>query len=348
MADEVFDYKKNDLIEGYRVLSALGTGAASEIYLVQDPKTKEIWALKHVHKEGHKDLRFLEQAEAEYEVASKLDHPNIRRIVRIIRQKSLLRLTAVILVMEFLDGVSLEKSPPEEFDEALAIFVQAAEALQHMHERGFVHADMKPNNILVCDHKTAKLIDLGQSCKIGTIKPRIQGTPDYIAPEQVHRRPITPQTDVYNFGATMYWTFTKMFIPTALAKGDSLVNRLDDNLIEKAKPAIELNPKIPPRLSELIMRCVEVDPDKRPQGMREVIDQLSLILGIVRAKKYGSSIPFDPPSGIVTYPGPGDSRGPGASENSKSRHNINMGSSAGGNRLNGGSKAGDVRLDPAK
>ena len=87
--------------------------------------------------------------------------------------------------------------------------------------------------------KWKKVIDLGQSCPIGTVKPRIQGTPDYIAPEQVHRRPITPLTDVYNFGATMYWVLTRQHVPTALAKGDSLMGSLDDNLIAKPARTIE-------------------------------------------------------------------------------------------------------------
>jgi eukaryotic-like serine/threonine-protein kinase len=133
----------------------------------------------------------------------------------------------------------------------------------------------------------AKIIDLGQSCRIGTIKERIQGTPDYIAPEQVHRRPITPRTDVYNLGATMYWTFTRRHIPTALAKDDSLVGSLDDHLIEKPIPAMELNPKIHTRLNELIMQCVEVNPEKRPGTMGVVADRLNLILGILRARGNG-------------------------------------------------------------
>src|SRR5204863_8687103 len=142
--------------------------------------------------------------EMEYKVAQQLNHPNIRKIMRMIKRKSkLLTLHELYLVMELVDGVSLDRQPPRTFDQAAHVFHQTAEALAHMHARGFAHADMKPNNIVVSDDGLAKIIDLGQSCMAGTIKPRIQGTPDYIAPEQVHRRPITPKTDVYNLGATM-------------------------------------------------------------------------------------------------------------------------------------------------
>ncbi len=286
MALPVTEYKPGDLVEGYRVMEMMGTGAASIIYLVQDPRTKEIWALKHVEKHENKDTRFLDQAIAEAGIAEKLDHKNIRKIVRCIKRKrALVSLAAVFLVMEFVDGISMERQPPRhDLELALDLFHQTAEALAHMHSRGYIHADMKPNNIIICENRVVKIIDLGQSCAGGTIKPRIQGTPDYIAPEQVHRRPITPKTDIYNLGATMYWVLTGEYIPTALAKGDSLVSRLDDSLVRKAKPANQVNPAIPQRLSDLIMRCVEVDPDKRPESMDWVADQLNLMHGMLRAR----------------------------------------------------------------
>lgn len=281
--------KPGDIIEGFRVMKEIGRGAASIIYLVQDPKSKQIWALKHVEKNEPKDQRFLDQAEMEYKIANKFDHPAIRKIDKIIKKKSNLVTTKELyLVMEFVDGTSEEKKPPQTFERAVDVFHQVALGMAHMHDRGYVHADMKPNNIMVMDGK-AKIIDLGQSCEIGTVKERIQGTPDYIAPEQVHRRAITPKTDIYNLGATMYWTLTRKAIPTALASQDSLIGSREDHMIEKATPAIELNPRIHPRLNELIMQCIEVDPEKRPESMHAVADRLNLILGILRAKGGGGT-----------------------------------------------------------
>lgn len=276
--------KKGDAIDGYRVLSEIGRGAASVIYLVQDQKSKQIWALKQVEKNTEKDQRFLEQAEAEFKVAQAINHPGIRKITRLFKKGSFLAVRELYLVMEFVDGISLDRSPPKTFESACAIFHQVADAMTAMHDAGFVHADMKPNNVVVDDVGTARIIDLGQSCKIGTVKPRIQGTPDYIAPEQVHRRPITPLTDVYNLGATMYWVLTRQHIPTALGKGDSLIGSLDDGMIEPPKPACELNVRIPRKLSDLIMQCVEVEPAKRPPSMRHVAAGLNLVQGILAAK----------------------------------------------------------------
>ena len=268
--------KPGTKLAGFSVLAEIGRGAASVIYLVQDPKTKQVYALKHVERHTAKDQRFLDQAEAEFEVAAKVRHPNIRAIERIIKARQrLVTVKEVFLLMEYVDGLSVERHPPGTFEEVIRIFTDVARGLGHMHDKGFVHADMKPNNIVVKNEDGAvKVIDLGQTCAIGTVKERIQGTPDYIAPEQVHRREITPQTDVYNFGATLYWVLTKQNIPTAMPKGDSLVSRLDDHMIEKATPPQVLNPRVPEPLSDLVMKCIAVDPAERPAGMAAVLAAL--------------------------------------------------------------------------
>jgi len=278
-------HRTGDLVEGYRILADLGQGAASWIYLVQDPKTKQVWAFKHVHKGDAKDARFLEQAVFEAEAGQKMSHPNVRRVERLIKKtRKIFQLTDVYLVMELVDGVSMDIAPPTNFTDSVTLFHQVSMGLRHMHAKSFVHADMKPNNIIICNGPVAKIIDLGQSCAIGTIKKRIQGTPDYIAPEQVHRRPITEKTDIYNLGATMYWTLTGRHIPTALPKADALVSRIDDEMMEKPTPVGELNPRIHPKLAQLIMHCVMVRPEDRPETMANVSDQLELILGILRAR----------------------------------------------------------------
>jgi serine/threonine protein kinase len=299
MPPEQQEFKVGQLVEGFRVMAELGRGARSIVYLVQDPETKQIWALKHVEKVGPKDDRFLEQAEMECKISGDLDHPAIRKIHKIIKKKSgLLTVKELYLVMELVDGVSIDVQPPKTFEQAVHIFYQTASAMAHMHDRGYAHADMKPNNVVVDDKGTVKIIDLGQACKIGTVKPRIQGTPDYIAPEQVHLKPITAKTDIYNLGAMMYWVLTRKFIPTALPKGDSLVSSLDPHLMPKPTPAIEINKKIPPKLNDLIMQCVEVDPDARPTDMQTVSNKLNLIHGILLARQglSDSKVNVDPPT----------------------------------------------------
>ncbi len=268
-------------IFGYRILAKIGTGAASTIFAIQDPKTKQVWALKHVIKNTEKDQRFLEQVEQEYSIGSKLDHINIRATERIIRHRKLFRVTDIALIMELVDAQSLDQRPPKTQAQATRIFSQVARGLAHMHSRGFVHADMKPSNVLVTEEDIVKIIDLGQACPVGTVKKRIQGTPGYMAPEQAHREAITPQTDIYNFGATMYWVLTREVIPTALPPKDEsgglYTGAIDREFVEPPVPPHVKNPLVPAQLSKLILDCVQLDMKSRPESMDIVARRLDIV-----------------------------------------------------------------------
>jgi eukaryotic-like serine/threonine-protein kinase len=217
----------------------------------------------------------------EYLVGSKLSHPNVRGMHRIIKHRKLFRVHAISLLMELVDATPLDQRLPRTTLQAVNIFKQVAAGLAHMHGRGYVHADIKPSNLLVTEDDTVKIIDLGQGCPIGTVKKRIQGTPGYMAPEQAHRQTITEKTDIYNFGATMYWVLVREVIPTALPpKDDSnslFSGALDANMVEPPVPPHVKNQRIHPLLSKQIMDCVQLDPDDRPASMQYVHNRLELI-----------------------------------------------------------------------
>lgn len=260
----------------YEVIEPIGVGAGSSIYCVSHPITKQLYALKHVVRKTEKDERFIEQLEAEFEVGSKVNSPHLRRSIDLKINRTLLRRpTEAALVLELFDGVSLEQQCPRNLLEAVATFIQTAEGLQALHQLGYVHCDLKPNNILR-DNVTGnvKVIDLGQAAKNGTVKTRIQGTPDYMAPEQVKCLPVTFRTDVFNFGATMYFCLTGKKLPTLfnIKKGEN--SFLVDSKIETPH---EINPLIPETLSNLVMECVRTNPAKRPEDMAECIRRLEII-----------------------------------------------------------------------
>ena len=152
-----------------------------------------------------------------------------------------------------------------------------------MHRAGYLHADMKPNNILVTPEGKTKVIDYGQSCHIGTVKNRIQGTPDYIAPEQVKRRKLTPETDVYNLGASLYWCLTDTHIPTLIPKDPTKTKfRIRNiNLEEELIAPNELVPSIPAPLNNLIIQCLRTRPDERPGSMGDVKTRLEVIAALL-------------------------------------------------------------------
>ncbi len=280
----------------YDVLDRLGEGARSTIYLVQDGETGRKYALKHVKREDQKDIRFIEQMESEFEISRQFNHPNLRRTYDLkINKTLLLKVNEAFLVMELVDGRPLDVFLPTDLLEILETFTQAAQGLKYMHGLGFVHCDIKPNNILRNDAGLVRVIDYGQSCKTGTVKDRIQGTPDYIAPEQVARRPVTTQTDVFNLGATLYWAVSGKTIPTLYTtskKGDNSL--LSDDLITQPN---QLNPTLPGPVNMLVMDMIATNPRKRPTDMDEVIRRLELGKHLIekeREPKLGQKI--DPTS----------------------------------------------------
>ncbi|MCI0363614.1 MAG: serine/threonine protein kinase [Phycisphaerales bacterium] len=280
-------------IAGYRIMQKIGAGAASELFAVQDRRTKQVWTLKHVLRKSPKDDRFLEQVQQEYQVGSKLHHPNVRAVHRLIKHRKLFKVDAISLLLELVDGTPLDQRLPRTDTDAVRIFLQVARGLAHMHGRGYVHADIKPSNILVTEDDQVKIIDLGQGCPIGTVKKRIQGTPGYMAPEQAHRQTITERTDIYNFGAMMYWVLVREVVPTALPPKDEVNSlysgALDAAMVDQAIPPHVKNPRIHPLLSKQIMDCVQLDPDDRPESMEFVANRLELISDLLQHPANGGS-----------------------------------------------------------
>lgn len=263
---------------GYDVLHRIGEGAASTIYAVSDPKTGQLYALKHVRRKTERDSRYVEQIENEFAVSRKFNHPGLRRYFHCLYHRTLFRsVIDAALVMELVDGTPLDKLPPRPLSEVLDCFIQVAEALVFLHRLKIVHCDLKPNNILLDPAGRVKLIDFGQACPFGTVKERIQGTPDYIAPEQVRLKPVVAQTDLYNLGATLYWALTGQRAPTLYT-----VEKGQRDIVKECKfpSPRELIPAMPPALSDLVMHCLQHSRAKRPETMSVVLERLQECRGV--------------------------------------------------------------------
>lgn len=254
---------------GYRIRKWLGDGAFSRVYLVEDSESHIAYALKHVVAENEKEDRWVDQVRAEWEIGRQLAHPAIRQLVDCQFEGSLLKgirlknARNVGLVMELIDATPLSEQARPPLAECMRIFRDVASGLVHMHQKGFVHADMKPNNILYTDDRRTKVIDLGQAVKIGIAKERIQGTPGFIAPEQTKRDPITEQTDVFNFAATMYWILMRAYAPQSAANTNDSKQRVSEHLVGTTGPVHAVDPQIPEPLSMLLLDCLEDKPHKR-------------------------------------------------------------------------------------
>jgi len=268
---------KNILDVGeFTIIKRLGTGARSTIYLATDELTHSRVALKRVVYEKPEDIRVFEQMETEFKVTQKVDHPYIRKCYKLKKIRHFFKTRELLLSMELFEGQSLEDGPALSLVDVLLVFRMVANGLNAMHHNGFVHCDIKPNNILLNDTGLIKIIDFGQSCRTGTVKRRIQGTPDYIAPEQVLRKPISPKTDIFNLGATMYWALTGHNVPTMIPKKKNGIGIVVPK--EPLKSPHDIKKQIPPGVSKLVMDCVKDDPVERPRDMVSVISRLDMII----------------------------------------------------------------------
>src|SRR5262249_20870726 len=207
---------------------------------------------------------FLEQAQHEFRVAQLLDHPQLIKVYALETPRDwLFRVRKVHLLIEYVNGKTLDTMKGLSVPRLVQIFVQVAAGLVHMHRRGVCHADLKPNNLMLSRTGQVKILDYGLAWVKGEPKGRVQGTPEYMAPEQARGGTVTEPTALYTFGATMSRLVTWRLPPSTLPATDGLPMdaRTFHSLI---KPVQECNPEAPAELCELIHRCLSFHPQKRP------------------------------------------------------------------------------------
>jgi serine/threonine-protein kinase len=253
----------------YRVVNTLGTGAGSTILLIADKTAGgKRYALKTVRKQEPEDEIYVQQALTEFEASKKLNHPAIAKVFDCRMRKAWFKVRGVDLLLEYVEGKTLDEIEAPELGQMVLIFCQIASALTHMHRRGVFHGDLKPANIMLTKNGQVKLIDFGTAWVRGQEKNRVQGTANFIAPEQAHDKVVNEKTDIYNLGATMYRMITGRFAQQGIPKiGEE----------RKLVAPLKINPRIPQSLNDLIVTCLSIDPSRRPAGMFEIRDQLSAV-----------------------------------------------------------------------
>ena len=261
-------------IPNYRILEKIGTGAGSVLYKAKCMRTGAIYAIKSVKMHTPEDQGYIDQLKDEYATASLLDHPVLRKVFELRYVRRRLRVHAALLFMEYVDGMVF-KSPEfsKPLPDLLGLFARAAEGLHAMHKAGFVHADLKPGNMFLMPDGDVKLIDFGQSSRMHSAKSRVQGTIDYMAPEQVAREVLDQRTDVFGLAATLHRIVTGKPIVTDMNKNVSLhaQGNLGKRVEELAAPTME---GLPICFIRLIQDCCNDDPRKRPADMRDMRERL--------------------------------------------------------------------------
>jgi serine/threonine protein kinase len=254
----------------FTVVGTLGSGAHSTILHVRRDADGRNYALKVVALDAPEDMKFLVQAEHELRVAGMLDHPNLIKVYTLEKIKNwFFQVKKAHLLIEYVNGKTLDTCPRLTMPRLVQVFKAIADGMVHMHRRGVCHGDLKPNNILLSKAGVVKVIDFGLARIKNEGGDRVQGTPEYMAPEQVRNSMINERTDIYNFGATMYRLVTWKLPPSCVEEVGALP--MDRKVWENIyKPVEEVNPRTPPKLAWVVNACLQFEAMKRPERMSQV------------------------------------------------------------------------------
>jgi len=272
--------KTSQQIPGYRIIRKLGAGAMATVFLAKQISLDRLVAIKVLPKKFSSNPNFIERFYKEGRAAAKLNHNNIVAAYDVGQAGE-----HHYFVMEYVDGdtvydrIVARKRVPER--EALGIIRQVAAALQHAHEMGFVHRDIKPKNIMMTTSGTAKLADLGLARGISDKEAaeaesgRAFGTPYYIAPEQIRGSvDIGPPADIYGLGATFYHMVTGKVPYEGTTPSQVMHKHLKAPLV----PPDHLNPQISAGVALIIETMLKKDARDRYQNAKQLLRDLDLVL----------------------------------------------------------------------
>ena len=270
--------KPGDIIaDRYRVLAPIGRGAMGTVYRAEHVQISKVMAIKLLHRELQQNPENVIRFHREAESASRLNHPNTVHVFDFGRTKS----GSLYLVMEYVDGDDLakvlHKDGPMPFGRVAYLCAQVAGSVEDAHAAGIVHRDLKPENIVVTqgrDGETAKVLDFGLAKLFeGTVEAQVTssgtivGTPYYMSPEQIQGHELDGRSDVYAIGAIMY----ECIVGKPPFEAPNPVGVLSKHLSEEPpRPSARSPLSVPVEADEIILRCLEKDPDRRYQTAEEV------------------------------------------------------------------------------
>ena len=246
----------------YRIVGQLGRGGMGTVYEAVHTETGEPAAVKLLSAALAQEEGFRVRFEAEIETLRKLNHPNIARLFGFGEQEG-----HMFYAMELVDGNSLEEElrRGRRFDwrEVARIGVETCHALRHAHDRGVIHRDIKPGNLLLATDGRVKLSDFGIARLFGntrlTCAGNVLGTAEYMAPEQADGRPVDTRSDLYSLGALMY----ALLVRRPVFRGKSLIEVLHKQRFEQPEPLRKNAPDAPEEFENILGQLLEKDPDRR-------------------------------------------------------------------------------------
>jgi eukaryotic-like serine/threonine-protein kinase len=270
-------YAPGAKVDHYEIIRKLGHGGMNYVYLARDLNNQEEVVLKFPNDDLIGDIAVFERFKREAEIGNRLTHPNIQQL----RNNSEERHDNY-LVVEYIEGRTLravldDYAPdglPVEL--AMGIAIQICEALVYAHEHGVYHRDMKPENIMVREDGTIKIIDFGIALLEGARRVTWRGlsgtvgTPDYMSPEQLRGERGTESADIYGTGVMLY----EMLCGHTPFEGENIFAIMNLHVSQDPPSLLDCNQNISPALATVVMHAIRRDPDKRYRHIKDMLEDL--------------------------------------------------------------------------
>ena len=264
MSNEV---KSGDLIDArFEIESVISRSGMASIYKAKDRQTGQLVAIKIPYMQLESDPAAFSRFQREAEIGELLNHPNIIKFIKVPNKGR------QYIVTEYLEGkplsTVLNELRPLPIPDAVQIASYVCAALAHMHQHKVVHRDLKPQNIMICDDGTLRIIDFGiakstemRRLTFAGFTPAM-GTPDYMAPEQVKGKRGDERTDIYGLGAVLY----EMTTGSVPFEGPNPFIVMNSRITGDPVAPRKVNPEIPEALEEIILHAMEREPERRYQS----------------------------------------------------------------------------------
>jgi serine/threonine protein kinase/tetratricopeptide (TPR) repeat protein len=276
---ETIEAPKEELTTGstyagrYQIIEELGKGGMGRVYRVLDKELKEEVALKLIRPEIAKDEKTIERFKNELKFARKISHRNIGRMYELMEDKG-----AHFITMQYVPGQDLRglirQTGQLTTGKAISIAKEICEGLIEAHHQGVIHRDLKPSNIIIDRDGNARILDFGIARSVegkGITGAGVMiGTPEYMSPEQVEGKETDQRSDIYSLGVILY----EMVTGRVPFEGDTPFTVGVKHKSEIPKDPKELNEQISADLSNVILKCLEKEKDKRFQSAQEVRSEL--------------------------------------------------------------------------
>jgi serine/threonine-protein kinase len=274
------------LDDRFEITDVIAKSGMASIFRANDRKTGKAAALKIPHLQIESDPAGFERFRREEEIGLLLDHPYILKILRVEKK------SRPYLAMEYLEGQTLNEllhsvRPLPEPD-AARIASRICEALDYLHKTQVVHRDLKPQNVMLCNDGSIRLMDFGIAKSLASRRLTFvgftpaMGTPDYMAPEQVKGGRGDQRTDIYSLGAILY----EMATGEVPFGGDSPYVIMNSRVTGDPVAPRKVNPKLTPVIEEIILHAMERDPKRRYQSALEMKHELDDYESVVMTSRH--------------------------------------------------------------